>query len=317
MSQSPILEEGRKEGEKELMDDVYIALAVADGLKRKTDHGEEVVDDPIRSPLVRKTMRTHAKKGRKMFIVYNPNFPPAPQTMRIMKDLANKGLAILKEQSQEGIGGAQRESICIPFREYNAKVVVHQEPEKVDFAARGIPAVVKPIWYENYQSVVPRRSPASWATYYGYQIRTESRANDVLAFVRKFVIGSIGEYLDEMFGPTAFSREAEPSIWECTGTGWDAHMTPHDNIAARGGKVGSVTIDYIHPSRQTKYERTNDMFLQKRVNAMIYCINAVTQHIFTLHPNSFTKRPPVLKTLDDMAAQFPQYDWNIFDFHAL
>jgi len=297
--------------EKEMMEDVYIALAIGDGLKRKTDLGEEVVDDPIRSPLVRETMRIHAEARRKMFIVIDPKFPSAPNTLNDMRKYERLGIAIVKEQSQVGTGGAQREAICHPFREYDAKVVVHQEPEKVDVARRWIPYLVEPILKEGYQSVVPNRTESSWATYYEFQRRTESRANDIIARIRA---ETIQPYLDEMVGPTSFSREAESSVWEYRGTKWDAHMAPHDTIVAKGGKVTHILFDYQHPKSQVDAEAEDPSFLKKRVDQMVYCVNAILQHHFSLHPSLYDKRPDELKIFEDLAAQFPIYeDWNEFN----
>ncbi len=287
------------------MKGVWIALTIADA---KKDQNGKLVDDPIRSILVRQTLRRHDEKGRKMFVVYANNLV-APETMDLMNELEKRGSLLKRAQTQPGIGGSQRESICYPLRELGGWAVIHQEPEKVDFVNLCIQTVL-PLYNEKVASVVPHRTENSLNSYYPFQKMTEIRSGDLAFEIRK---ETLPINLDEMFGPTAFRKEAEESVWKYNGIKWDAHMAPHDDIAKKGYKIESVYVDYHHPKIQVVAERGDVTFLSKRLNQLVYCTNAILQHHFELYPNIYGKRPTEIKTMGDLKKYFDRFDWSRFN----
>ena len=216
--------------------------------------------------------------------------------------LDSQGIAWHPE-TEKGMGGSRRQSLRHMLKDMWTSpelfIGIWSEPEKVD-VIRFFPQIIQPIIDGKADIVIPRRTPASLATYPRFQIESEVQANmdlDTL-LVEYGILPNLGGKnfyrYDFMFGPWAFRctkeiiqlltqkfdidfdrntevsgrKEAElrASLGEYLRLDFYNNPTFFPRLRALFRKVPTVSleVDFQYPKKQYEIEKDSEVMRRKR-----------------------------------------------------
>ena len=193
----------------------------------------------------------------------------------IAKAFREEGAIVFSEVSS-GMGPSRRQTVRHAL-DTLAKVVIWLEPEKYPLVPLLAPCI-EMVTAGGYDLVIPRR--LSLDGYPFYQHWSELEAN--------WLIGGITGRtdLDAMIGPRIMNREVAELFMEYEGgpygDNWQSLFLVVLRALARGMRVGSRTVDYVHPPEQTAIEQDSEIMNRKRDEQRIVLIETMAREAAVL-----------------------------------
>ena len=202
--------------------------------------------DELRFCLAQETVKRSRECGYPIIVV------DGSPDVRNQSILAAAGAFVFSEEPP-GMGASRRQAIRagLDFSSGTADVIVWLEPEKHPMVAL-LPPLVSAVASGQYDLVIPKRRTLD--SYPRYQAASEHLAN--------LALGAITGRpdLDLYVGPRVMSRTVAQECflsYEGTyGDNWESIFLPVLSALAQGKRVGSITVDYVHPPEQTAAEAT-------------------------------------------------------------
>lgn len=226
--------------------------------------------DDLRVALAIRTINAvKAMTGNPMIVI---DGSPEP-----VKDLLRSaGADVVDEDPTNKTMGDSRRQAVYWGEMAGSDIIIWMEPEKYPLVPF-LPQLVAPVMNGEFDLVIPRRR--SLRSYPAYQMAKELEGNHEVASMTG------RPDLDLWSGPRIMNRKAATLFTHYRGQfgdRWESIFIPVVETLSMGLRVGSVTVDYVHPPEQTAAE-SGPEFDQKRDVQLNVLVEAMRLATTTTH----------------------------------
>lgn len=236
--------------------------------------------DKIRGDLALESIQKALELGYKVVVADGKS----SKTFRKVLFSLNCTKLIMRRPVKSGAG--KRKTLKIASKLPDIKVIVLTEPEKVSLVKDCIPSIVRPIFNENTDIVVPGRNNDLFkSTYPDYQYNSEIEANNLYnENLKSNNLMTEKEEFDWFFGPRAFKNEQKilSLFMKRYAIEYDNFSLPKDyfdpdnysnvlffpitQALKNKFKIKSVEVPFSYPTLQKENESTGnkELFVEKR-----------------------------------------------------
>lgn len=214
------------------------------------------------------TIQKAKKYGHKIVVVDD-----SPETV---KKVFQKNGAIVFPETKAGMGPGRRQTISKSLSMVDKKdFIAWIEPEKYNFI-KFLNEIVIYMVKKSIDLLLPGRK--SLESYPVYQQHFETLGR--IAFLML-----TGKDLDAWFGPRIFVADNAHFFIDYDGEYgdlWDSIFIPVLRAIKAGRNVDGYDVDYLHPQKQTREEKTNFLFFKKRAKQLNSLIKAMEKESIKL-----------------------------------